>query len=87
MNPCSGISNIASEIQQHIHTCLGASPLTVQLFSDQPGLRNGGVLLCGAKGSGRSALARAVCRQVADLPWLAHVAIVECKQLRGQKIL
>ncbi|XP_062342684.1 LOW QUALITY PROTEIN: peroxisome biogenesis factor 1 [Osmerus eperlanus] len=65
------------------HSLLG-SPLSRELVSGGRGLRGGALLITGAKGSGKSSLARAVCRKAAeDLD--AHVEVVECRKLKGKR--
>uniref|UniRef100_A0AAQ6AIP8 Peroxisomal ATPase PEX1 n=1 Tax=Amphiprion ocellaris TaxID=80972 RepID=A0AAQ6AIP8_AMPOC len=67
------------------HSLLG-SPLSQELGTTGRGLQGGALLITGAKGSGKSTLSRALCRKAReDLD--AHVEVVDCKKLQGQKRL
>ncbi|XP_061428928.1 peroxisomal ATPase PEX1 isoform X2 [Lethenteron reissneri] len=57
----------------HLFSCLGAPW----------GLHNGGLLITGPKGSGKTALARAICKQAAER-LDGHLEIISCKSLRGK---
>ena len=70
----------------NIEICIGSRPLYNHMFLTTPGLMNGMLLLTGAKGSGKSSVARALCRYMAELPNLAHTMVMECKPLRGKII-
>ncbi|XP_030883260.1 peroxisome biogenesis factor 1 isoform X2 [Leptonychotes weddellii] len=58
---------------------------TIQLMSLVAGLRNGALLFTGGKGTGKSTLAKAVCKEASDI-LDAHVEIVDCKTLRGKRL-
>ena len=62
-------------------------PLSTHMCQSLPGVLQGGLLICGASGTGKSSLARAVCKQLAEWPSLAYVTVLECKPLRGKLIL
>uniref|UniRef100_A0A8C7M6J6 Peroxisomal ATPase PEX1 n=1 Tax=Oncorhynchus kisutch TaxID=8019 RepID=A0A8C7M6J6_ONCKI len=63
------------------HSLMGR-PLSWELVSTGRGLRGGALLITGAKGSGKTALSRALCRKtMEDLD--AHVEVVDCKKLKG----
>uniref|UniRef100_A0A8C7QBG6 Peroxisomal ATPase PEX1 n=1 Tax=Oncorhynchus mykiss TaxID=8022 RepID=A0A8C7QBG6_ONCMY len=63
------------------HSLMGR-PLSWELVSTGRGLRGGALLITGARGSGKTALSRALCRKtMEDLD--AHVEVVDCKKLKG----
>ncbi|KAI3358539.1 hypothetical protein L3Q82_014954, partial [Scortum barcoo] len=65
------------------HSLLG-SPLSRELGTAGRGLKGGALLITGAKGSGKSALSRALCGKAReDLD--AHVELVDCKKLQGKR--
>uniref|UniRef100_A0AAZ3NQ93 Peroxisomal ATPase PEX1 n=1 Tax=Oncorhynchus tshawytscha TaxID=74940 RepID=A0AAZ3NQ93_ONCTS len=65
------------------HSLMGR-PLSWELVSTGRGLRGGALLITGAKGSGKTALSRALCRKtMEDLD--AHVEVVDCKKLKGKR--
>uniref|UniRef100_A0A4W5R945 Peroxisomal ATPase PEX1 n=1 Tax=Hucho hucho TaxID=62062 RepID=A0A4W5R945_9TELE len=63
------------------HSLMGR-PLSWELVSTGRGLRGGALLITGAKGSGKTALSRALCRKTMD-DLDAHVEVVDCKKLKG----
>ncbi|KAK5855166.1 hypothetical protein PBY51_005297 [Eleginops maclovinus] len=65
------------------HSLLG-SPLSRELGTTGQGLRGGALLITGAKGSGKSALSRALCRKARE-ELDAHVELVDCKKLQGKR--
>ncbi|KAM9385426.1 peroxisomal ATPase PEX1 [Pholidichthys leucotaenia] len=66
------------------HSLLG-SPLSQELGTIGRGLQGGALLITGAKGSGKSALSQALCREAReDLD--AHVEVVKCKKLQGKRV-
>lgn len=85
----SGVKQCAQEGLDHLRTCL-TRRLVHSLGSSCSGLAGGGLLICGtsrssgtSSGCGKTSLALALCRQMAEPPVLAHVVIVECTKLRG----
>ncbi|XP_063042182.1 peroxisomal ATPase PEX1-like [Engraulis encrasicolus] len=75
------ISRVAFE---HVSHSLMGKPLSRELVAAGIGLRSGAVLITGAKGSGKSSLAKAVCRRsIEELD--VHVDIVDCKMLKGKR--
>lgn len=65
------------------HNLLG-SPLSRELCTSGVGLKGGALLITGAKGSGKSSLARALCRKAReDLD--THVEVLDCKKLQGKR--
>ena len=81
-----GMKELLELAISNIEICLGSRPLFNHMFLTTPGLMNGMLLLTGAKGSGKSSVARALCRHVGELPNLAHTMVMECKPLRGKLI-
>lgn len=80
-----GFTEYAEQAIGHIEICLGSRPLSQKMFNmTHPGIRNGMLLITGSKGCGKSSLARAICRRVAELPNLAYLSHVDCKPLRGK---
>uniref|UniRef100_A0A4W5R9B8 Peroxisomal ATPase PEX1 n=1 Tax=Hucho hucho TaxID=62062 RepID=A0A4W5R9B8_9TELE len=65
------------------HSLMGR-PLSWELVSTGRGLRGGALLITGAKGSGKTALSRALCRKTMD-DLDAHVEVVDCKKLKGKR--
>ncbi|XP_033760557.1 peroxisome biogenesis factor 1-like [Pecten maximus] len=80
-----GFTEYAEQAIRHIEICLGSKPLSHKMFKmTHPGIRNGMLLITGSKGCGKSSLARAICRRVAEVPNLAYLSHVDCKPLRGK---
>ncbi|OWF49208.1 peroxisome biogenesis factor 1-like [Mizuhopecten yessoensis] len=80
-----GFTDYAEQAIRHIEICLGNRPLSQKMFKvTHPGIRNGMLLITGSKGCGKSSLARAICRRVAEVPNLAFLLHVDCKPLRGK---
>ncbi|XP_036372199.1 peroxisome biogenesis factor 1 [Megalops cyprinoides] len=80
-----GVEDISRTAFEHISYCLMGGPLSQELAGMTPGLRNGALLITGPKGSGKTALSKALCRRaVHDLD--VHVEVIECKKLRGKRV-
>ncbi|XP_053323032.1 peroxisomal ATPase PEX1 isoform X2 [Spea bombifrons] len=78
-----GVGDVATSCYKHVVHCLMGRPLSRQLVATVSGLRSGAVLLSGAKGCGKSALARALCKEAFE-KLEAHVEEIECKLLKGK---
>lgn len=84
---CSVNVTTESIPNEYIDICLSRRSLARQLFCRMPGLANGGLLLCGAKGSGKSAVGGAICDRAASHPNYAFAEVVDCKKLKGNGLL
>ncbi|XP_027630408.1 peroxisome biogenesis factor 1 isoform X1 [Tupaia chinensis] len=85
LNSLGGVDSLGLSSMEHITHSLLGRPLSRQMMSLVAGLRNGAILLTGGKGSGKSTVAKAVCKEASDL-LDAHVEIVDCKALRGKRL-
>ncbi|MBN3298078.1 PEX1 factor, partial [Amia calva] len=85
LDSLGGVGDIGDAAFEHLTHCLMGRPLSQELVCGSPGLRNGGLLLTGPKGSGKTALATALCRRAADV-LDAHVEVIDCKKLRGKRV-
>ncbi|KAM5302449.1 peroxisomal ATPase PEX1 isoform 3-T3 [Glossophaga mutica] len=85
LNCLGGVAPLGLSSMEHITHSLLGRPLSRQLVSLVAGLRNGALLLTGGKGSGKSALAKAVCKEAFDT-LDAHVEVVDCEALRGKRL-
>uniref|UniRef100_A0A8C5F5K5 Peroxisomal ATPase PEX1 n=1 Tax=Gadus morhua TaxID=8049 RepID=A0A8C5F5K5_GADMO len=65
------------------HSLLG-SPLSRELGALGQGLHGGALLITGAKGSGKSAVSRALCRKAGE-ELDTYVEVVDCKKLKGKR--
>ncbi|XP_078596672.1 peroxisomal ATPase PEX1-like isoform X2 [Branchiostoma floridae x Branchiostoma japonicum] len=81
-----GVSENAQQAMDHLTTTLAECPLVSQLSTATRGLANGGLLLCGARGSGKTVLAHALCSELAGLPHNTYVSIINCKSLKGKRV-
>ncbi|XP_054620277.1 peroxisome biogenesis factor 1 isoform X2 [Dunckerocampus dactyliophorus] len=79
-----GVDMVSRRSFEFISHSLLASPLSRELGVMARGLRGGALLITGAKGSGKSALSRALCRRAGD-ELDAHVEVLECKKLQGKR--
>ncbi|KAK3583344.1 hypothetical protein CHS0354_038957 [Potamilus streckersoni] len=86
LSSLGGVSILAEKAISHLEICFASKPLNEKMFLTTPGLINGMLLITGVKGSGKTSLANAVLRQVADKPNYAHTVVVECKPWRGKKV-
>lgn len=84
---CSVNVTTESVANEYIDICLSRRSLARLLFCRMPGLANGGLLLCGAKGSGKSVLGGAICHRASCDPNYAFVEVVDCKKLKGNSLL
>uniref|UniRef100_A0A7N5JX51 Peroxisomal ATPase PEX1 n=1 Tax=Ailuropoda melanoleuca TaxID=9646 RepID=A0A7N5JX51_AILME len=82
LNCLGGVNSLGVSSMEHITHSLLGRPLSRQLMSLVAGLRNGALLFTGGKGTGKSTLAKAVCKEASDI-FDAHVEIVDCKALRA----
>ncbi|KAM5157126.1 peroxisomal ATPase PEX1 [Mantella aurantiaca] len=85
MNNLGGVDDLLISCYDHIVHCLMMSPLSRQLASTASGLRSGAILLSGPKGSGKSTIARALCKEASD-SLEAHVEEIDCKLLKGKTL-
>ncbi|XP_071949385.1 peroxisomal ATPase PEX1-like [Antedon mediterranea] len=81
-----GVSELGQSGLNHIKTALAIRPLSKQICSGLPGLQQGGLILTGPKGSGKTTLAMALCREVTSWPQLVYVNTLECKPLKGKRV-
>ncbi|XP_051872011.1 peroxisome biogenesis factor 1 isoform X2 [Pristis pectinata] len=82
---CLGaVHELATSAFEHISLSLLGQPLSWEIASAAQGLRSGALLLTGVKGSGKTTLAKAICREAAD-KLEAHVEIIDCKTLQGKR--
>ncbi|XP_068188503.1 peroxisomal ATPase PEX1 isoform X2 [Antennarius striatus] len=79
-----GVDELASTGFEFISHSLLGSPLSQELGTAGRGLQGGALLIIGAKGSGKSALSRALCRKARE-HLDAHVEVVDCKKLQGKR--
>nr|XP_025728655.1 peroxisome biogenesis factor 1 isoform X2 [Callorhinus ursinus] len=85
LNCLGGVNSLGVSSMEHITHSLLGRPLSRQLMSLVAGLRNGALLFTGGKGTGKSTLAKAVCKEASDI-LDAHVENVDCKTLRGKRL-
>ncbi|XP_051007949.1 peroxisomal ATPase PEX1 [Acomys russatus] len=85
LSSLGGVNSLGLSAMEHVTNSLLGRPLSRQLMSLVAGLRNGALLITGAKGSGKSTLAKAICKEAYDV-LDAHVEIVDCKALRGKRL-
>ncbi|KAF7691336.1 peroxisome biogenesis factor 1 isoform X2 [Silurus meridionalis] len=84
LSSLGGVEDISACAFEHISHSLLGSPLSCELISSGCGLRSGALLITGAKGSGKTSLAKALCRKaVEELD--AHVEVLDCKKLKGKR--
>ncbi|XP_053570014.1 peroxisomal ATPase PEX1 isoform X2 [Bombina bombina] len=80
-----GVSALAVSCYEHIEHCLMGHPLSRQLSASASGLRSGAILICGAKGSGKSTFAKAVCKEAFG-KLDAYIEQIDCKSLKGKTL-
>ncbi|XP_055974037.1 peroxisomal ATPase PEX1 [Sorex fumeus] len=85
LNCLGGVCSIGVSSTEHITQSLLGRPLSRQLMALMAGLRNGGLLLTGGKGCGKSTLAKAICKEAYET-LDAHVETIDCKALRGKRL-
>ncbi|XP_077405262.1 peroxisomal ATPase PEX1 isoform X2 [Vanacampus margaritifer] len=85
LDSLGGVDELSRRSFEFVSYGLLATPLARELLGVAGrGLKGGALLITGAKGSGKSALSRALCRKAAD-ELDAHVQVVECKKLQGKR--
>ncbi|XP_053718211.1 peroxisome biogenesis factor 1 [Synchiropus splendidus] len=84
VNTLGGINELSDAGAEFISHSLLGSPLSRELCTAGVGLRAGALLITGPKGSGKSTLSRALCRNAKET-LDSHVEIVDCKKLQGKR--
>ncbi|XP_069770023.1 peroxisomal ATPase PEX1 isoform X2 [Narcine bancroftii] len=84
LNCLGTVHELATSAFEHISLSLLGHPLAWEFASVAQGLRSGALLLTGIKGSGKTTLAKAICREAAD-KLEAYVEIIDCKALQGKR--
>lgn len=84
LNCLGGVFKLGTSSFEHIASSLLGSPLHRQLATTAAGLRSGALLITGAKGSGKSTLSKALCKEAFD-NLEAHVEEMDCKSLKGKR--
>ncbi|PWA15107.1 hypothetical protein CCH79_00008874 [Gambusia affinis] len=79
-----GIDDLIKTGFEFVSNALLGSPLSRELCTSGEGLQGGALLITGAKGSGKSSLARALCRKSRE-ELDAHVEVLDCKKLQGKR--
>nr|XP_056713608.1 peroxisomal ATPase PEX1 [Euleptes europaea] len=80
-----GVDKLGSSSLKHISHSLLGRPLSQKLATVSVGLLSGGILITGAKGCGKSTLAKALCKEAFDR-LDAHVEVIDCKALKGKRL-
>ena len=62
---------------KHAKHCLSPSATSLR------GLHDGGILVCGSKGVGKTSFARVLCERLTRPPTYAFTTHVDCKQFKG----
>ncbi|XP_012943052.1 peroxisome biogenesis factor 1 [Aplysia californica] len=81
-----GFGGLARQALNHLHTSIGARPLSRSCFMARAGLSHGLLLITGPKGCGKTSLAKALCRKMFHSPVMAHITFIDCKVLRGKTV-
>ncbi|XP_070537821.1 peroxisomal ATPase PEX1-like [Ptychodera flava] len=81
-----GVNDLSRQALDHLKISLGIRPLANYICKPNRGLFNGGLLIYGPKGIGKSTLARSLSREVSEWPYLSHTTIIQCKQLKGKRV-
>ncbi|XP_074658334.1 peroxisomal ATPase PEX1-like [Tubulanus polymorphus] len=81
-----GVDGYVKRIVQFLESGLLIKPIANELLSRTPGVASGCLLVCGARGVGKSTLTRAVCKSLNESPSAVNVKVIECKQLKGKRI-
>ncbi|KAF4073853.1 hypothetical protein AMELA_G00248050 [Ameiurus melas] len=84
LSSLGGVEDISICAFEHISLSLMGGPLSRELVSTGCGLRSGALLITGAKGSGKTSLAKALCmKAVEELD--AHIEVLDSKKLKGKR--
>ncbi|KAK2836406.1 hypothetical protein Q7C36_014275 [Tachysurus vachellii] len=84
LSTLGGVGDISICAFEHISHSLMGGPLSRELVSNGCGLQSGALLITGAKGSGKTSLAKALCmKAVEELD--AHIEVVDSKKLKGKR--
>lgn len=84
LNSLGGLEKLSKSSYEFISHSLLTGALSEELGSSTKGLQGGALLITGAKGFGKTALAQALCRKARE-ELDAHVEMVDCKKLQGKR--
>ncbi|MCI4391985.1 hypothetical protein PGIGA_G00140800 [Pangasianodon gigas] len=84
LSSLGGVEDISICAFEHISHSLMGGPLSCELVSTGCGLQSGALLITGAKGSGKTSLAKALCMKAAE-ELDAHIEVLDSKKLKGKR--
>ncbi|KAK3512008.1 hypothetical protein QTP70_027628 [Hemibagrus guttatus] len=84
LSTLGGVEDISICAFEHISHSLMGIPLSRELVSTGCGLRSGALLITGAKGSGKTSLAKALCMKAME-ELDAQIEVLDSKKLKGKR--
>ena len=86
LNDIGEVKRYSEQVLDYINMCLCQRPLAKAVFEHNAGMKLGGLVICGNRGTGKTTFAKAVLYECTKWPNQAYTTEIECTRLRGKGV-